>query len=78
VSVEPENARATERALAEALAERNRLWAELNERRVDQAELEYLRRELDAIHRSAMWKVARRYRRLKQLVGTALERLRQG
>ena len=34
---------AAEAALAEALAERNRLWEQLNEQQADQRELEHLR-----------------------------------
>ena len=79
MSVEPDKRTDdVERALEEALAERNRLWAELNERRVDQRELEFLRSELKAIHDSTMWKVAGRYQRLKLLVRKGLARLRQG
>lgn len=68
----------SEKALEEALAERNRLWAELNEARVDQRELEHLRHELDAIQTSKAWQVLGRYRRIKQLFRTGLERLREG
>lgn len=79
MSVEPEKKTAdVEKALDEALAERNRLWAALNERQVDQRELEHLRSELKAIHDSTMWKVAGRYQYLKLLVRRGLERLRQG
>ena len=78
MSVEPDKKTDdAEKALAEALAERNRLWAELQERQVDQRELEHLRRELKAIHESTMWMVAGHYQRLKQLVRKGLERLRE-
>ena len=77
MSVEPEKKTGDlEKALEDALAERNRLWAELNERQVDQRELEHLRSELKMIHDSTMWKVAGRYQRLKVLVRKGLERLR--
>jgi len=76
VSTEPRNASDVEKALEEALSERNRLWAELNQERADQRELEYLRRELKAIHGSTMWKLAGRYQRIKQFLRTGLERLR--
>jgi hypothetical protein len=76
VSAAPEREPDVEKALEEALAERNRLWAQLNEQRADQRELEYLRRELKAIHGSTWWKLAGRYQRIKQLVRTGLERLR--
>jgi len=71
------NEQTTDAALEEALAERNRLWAELNQERADQRELEYLRRELKAIHGSTFWKVVGRYKRLKSLIRTGLGRLRQ-
>jgi hypothetical protein len=66
-----------EKALEEALEERNRLWAQLNEQRADQRELERLRAEVEMIYGSRMWKVAGRYQRLKTLARTGLERLRQ-
>ncbi len=79
MSTEPKRARADlEKALEEALRERNRLWAELNEQRADQRELEQLRTELDAIYGSTLWKLASRYGRIKQLVRIGLERLRAG
>jgi hypothetical protein len=68
---------AAEKALQEALEERNRLWAQLHEKRADQRELEYLRAELAMIRGSTMWKLAGRYQRVKQLVRVGLERLRQ-
>ncbi len=78
MSAEPERAQDVEQALAEALAERNRLWAQLHEQRADQRELEYLRRELKTIHGSTMWKIAGHYQRIKQLIRVGLERLRGG
>jgi SepF-like predicted cell division protein (DUF552 family) len=77
VSAEPHTTNDVEKALEEALAERNRLWAQLNDVRVDQRELEHLREELAAIRRSRMWKVVGRYRRVEELVRTALRRLRE-
>jgi hypothetical protein len=65
-----------EAALEEALGERNRLWAELNQERADQRELEYLRHELKTIHASTWWKVVGGYKRIKALVRTGLARLR--
>ncbi len=77
MSTEPKRARPDlEGALEEALRERNRLWAELNEQRADQRELEYLRAELEAIQGSTLWRLAGRYGRLKQLVRLGIERLR--
>ncbi len=44
---------AAEAALEEALRERNRLWEELKRQQADQAELEYLRAELELSARRA-------------------------
>ncbi len=79
MSVEPEKKTDDlEKALEESLAERNRLWAELNERKVDQQELEYLRSELKKMQDSTLLKLLGRYQRLKLLVRTGRERLRKG
>ena len=78
MSAEPDNTTGdVDKTLEQALAERNRLWAELNEVRVDQRELEHLRRELTAIQNSHAWKLLGRYKRIKELVRTGLERLRK-
>ena len=77
MSVEPERKLDdVEKALEQALEERNRLWAELNERQVDQRELEHLRRQLDAVHNSPMWKLNGHLKRLRHVVGSGLHRLR--
>ena len=76
MSTAREKASDAEKALEEALAERNRLWAQLNEARVDQRELEYLRGELKAIHATTTWKVLGRYQRIKELLRIGLKRLR--
>lgn len=79
MSVEPEKKTDDlEKALEDALAERNRLWTELNERQVDQRELEHLRNELKMVHGSTMWKLVRDYERLKVLARKAVDRLRRG
>lgn len=77
MSAEPQSTHETEKALEEALAERNRLWAELNRERADKRELEYLRGELSAIRASAWWKVARIYERARALLRAGFERLRE-
>ena len=69
---------AAEKALEEALAERNRLWAQLNEQRADEREVEHLRQEVAAIHSSRMWKLAGRYQRVRYVLRVGLQRLRQG
>ena len=71
----------TERALAEALEERNRLWAELHELRARQRELEYLESVREQLTGSLYWRVAETWRGamrlLEQLVGdTAATRAR--
>ena len=67
---------AAEAVLAETLAERNRLWEQVNEQRADQRELEHLRAELRAVRASRAWRLAVRYQRVKQLVSTGIRRLR--
>ena len=77
MSVEPERKLDdVEKALEEALEERNRLWAELNERQVDQRELEHLRKQLEMVHDSPMWKLTGHLKRLRHVVGSGLHRLR--
>jgi hypothetical protein len=76
VSAEPQSSDQTEKALEEALAERNRLWSELNRERADQRELEYLRRELKEIHDSPWWKAVAAFKRVKRLAGAVRKRLR--
>jgi hypothetical protein len=78
VTVDPERkTEDVEKALEEALAERNRLWAELNERQVDQRELEDLRNELKRIHDSPLWTLTGHLRRVKHLVRRVVQRLRE-
>ena len=72
-----ETERAGDKALEEALAERNRLWAQVNEQRADQLELEYLRNELEKVHNSTTWRILGRYQRVKELARTGIERLRK-
>ena len=79
MSVEPEKKTDDlEQALEAALAERNRLWAELNERKADQQELEYLRSELKKMQGSTLLKLLGRYQRLKLVARRGLTRLRDG
>ena len=66
------------RALEEALAERNRLWEELNRRQADVRELEHLRAELENVNSSRIWTLASRYGRIKRVARVGLERLRRG
>jgi hypothetical protein len=52
-----EHARRAEEALEEALAERNRLWAELQSRTAQDRELEYYRREVERMKRTLSWRI---------------------
>jgi hypothetical protein len=52
-----ERARRAEKALEEALAERNRLWAELQTRTAQDRELEYYRREVERMKRTLSWRM---------------------
>ena len=77
MSAEPNTTNDLEKTLEQALAERNRLWAQLNEARVDQRELDHLRSELAVIRASRAWRLLGRYKRIKELGRTGLERLRK-
>ena len=52
-----ERARRAEEALEESIAERNRLWAELQQRNAMEADLEYWRGRAADIERSRWWKL---------------------
>jgi hypothetical protein len=56
-----------EAALEEALAERNRLWAELHERAASDRELEYYRSLTQKMEGSLSWRLTRPLRTLKRL-----------
>jgi hypothetical protein len=64
-----ERARRAEEALAAALEERNRLWAELQRRNAVEADLEYWRNRAADIERSRWWqlgkplRIAKKFRR---------------
>jgi hypothetical protein len=51
-----ERARLAEEALAAAVEERNRLWAELQRRNATEAEAEYWRQRATDIERSRWWR----------------------
>jgi hypothetical protein len=51
-----ERARRAEEALAAAVEERNRLWAELQRRNATEAEAEYWRKRAEDIERSRWWR----------------------
>ena len=52
-----ERARRAEEALAAAVEERNRLWAELQEKNATEADAEYWRARAEDIERSRWWKL---------------------
>jgi hypothetical protein len=53
----------------ELLAERNRLWAELQRRNALEADLEYWRGRAEDIERSRWWRAGMPLRYLKRFVG---------
>jgi hypothetical protein len=58
-----------EDALAEALAERNRLWEELQSRIAQERELEYWRKRALDMERSVSWRITAPLRLLKRAAG---------
>ena len=52
-----ERARRAEEALAAAVEERNRLWAELQEKNATEADAEYWRARTEDIERSRWWRL---------------------
>jgi hypothetical protein len=73
-----ERSAVAEAALEAALAERNRLWDQVNQQVAERRELEHLRAELRAVRASRVWRLAGRYQRAKKLILTGLKRLREG
>jgi hypothetical protein len=63
-----ERARRAEEALAAAVEERNRLWAELQRRNVTEAEAEYWRKRAADIERSRWWRAGFPLRYAKRFV----------
>jgi hypothetical protein len=57
----------TEEALAEAIEERNRLWAELQRKNSVEADLEYWRRRATDLERSRWWRLGKPFRVMKKL-----------
>jgi hypothetical protein len=62
-----ERARRAEAALEEALAERNRLWEELNRRSACEDELDHYRRLAGMMEGSASWRLTRPVRDAKRV-----------
>lgn len=63
-----ERARRAEEALAAAVEERNRLWAELQRRNATEAEAEYWRKRAADIERSRWWRAGFPLRYLKRFM----------
>jgi hypothetical protein len=63
--------RRAEVALEDALAERNRLWEELNARRAAENEVDDVRRLLAAMEASPSWRITAPLRSAKAFVGKA-------
>jgi hypothetical protein len=61
-----ERARRAEEALEEVVAERNRLWAELQRRNAVEADLEYWQGRASDIERSRWWRLGFPLRYLKR------------
>ena len=61
----------TEKALQEALEERNRLWEELNRRVAQERELEYYRELNEKITSSLSWRITAPLRAAKTLAERA-------
>jgi hypothetical protein len=61
-----ERARRAEEALDEVVAERNRLWAELQRRNAMEADLEYWRARASDIERSRWWRMGFPLRYMKR------------
>ena len=80
--------RRVEEALAEAVAERNRLWEELQRREALEADLEYWRGRAADIERSRWWRAGLPLRLLKRVLddpagmlegaGSAIRKRRRG
>jgi hypothetical protein len=64
-----ERARRAEEALAAAVEERNRLWAELQEKNATEADAEYWRERAESFERSRWWKAGFPLRYLKRFAG---------
>jgi hypothetical protein len=63
-----ERARRAEEALAAAVEERNRFWAELQRRNATEAEAEYWRQRVTDLERSRWWRAGFPLRYLKRFV----------
>ena len=73
---EVESGTRQDEALAQALEERNRLWAQLQEREAQYAELEHWRRRVADIEGSLAWRITKPLRLLKRALSepvTALQ-----
>jgi hypothetical protein len=68
--LDPETrARRAEEALAEALRERNELWAQLQTRTAQERQLEHQQRVIDAMQSSVSWRITAPLRLVKRAGG---------
>lgn len=72
VTTDPEvRAQRAEEALADALRERNELWAQLQSRTAEDRRVEHLERVVEAMQSSVSWRITAPLRTLKRVGGPA-------
>jgi predicted transcriptional regulator len=71
-----EQVRRLEQALEEALAERTRIWEELQRNKADQKELAYLRERTEGMESSLSWRLTTPLRVAMQIVRDPIGMLR--
>jgi hypothetical protein len=69
--------RQTEAALEEAIAERNRLWAELQRNNAALEDLDHVRAMVTSMQSSVSWRVTQPIRGVKTTVGPRLDLVRR-
>ena len=72
MTTDPETrAQRAEEALADALRERNELWAQLQTRTAEDRRVEHLERVVEAMQSSVSWRITAPLRTLKRVGGPA-------
>ncbi len=72
VTTDPEiRAQRAEEALADALRERNELWAQLQSRTAEDRRVEHLERVVEAMQSSVSWRITAPLRTVKRVGGPA-------
>jgi hypothetical protein len=72
VTTDPETrAQRAEEALADALRERNELWAQLQSRTAEDRRVEHLERVVEAMQSSVSWRITAPLRTVKRVGGPA-------